>query len=46
MELIKKFAETTLVSRGLIVDLACHDLNSHNPHAHLLFTTRKLTNKA
>jgi len=42
IKLIKHFAQTTLVSRGLIVDLACHDLNSHNPHAHLLFTTRKI----
>lgn len=42
IKLIKHFAQTTLVSRGLIVDLACHDLNRHNPHAHLLFTTRKI----
>lgn len=42
IELIKTFAQTTLVSRGLIVDLACHDLDSHNPHAHLMFTTRKI----
>lgn len=42
IQLIKTFAETTLVSRGLIVDLACHDLNTHNPHAHLMFTTRKI----
>jgi hypothetical protein len=42
IKLIKTFAQTTLVSRGLIVDLACHDLNSHNPHAHLMFTTRKI----
>jgi hypothetical protein len=42
IKLIKTFAQTTLVSRGLIVDLACHDLDSHNPHAHLMFTTRKI----
>jgi len=42
IELVKYFAQTTLVSKGLIVDLACHDLNRHNPHAHLLFTTRKI----
>ncbi|NBD33262.1 MAG: MobA/MobL family protein [Cyanobacteria bacterium] len=42
IKLIKTFAQTTLVSRSLIVDLACHDLDSHNPHAHLMFTTRKI----
>lgn len=31
------------VARGLIVDVAVHHLESHNPHFHILMTTREVT---
>lgn len=40
VSVVSEFSKTMLVSRGLVVDVAFHGMESKNPHAHLLFTTR------
>lgn len=43
LALIRNFADT-YVAQGFVVDLAIHDDGeAHNPHAHLLLTTRMIT---
>lgn len=41
--LLRDFAQRTLVSKGMVVDLSLHRDNPENPHAHLLLSTRELT---
>ena len=41
--LVRAFAQRAFVSKGMVVDLALHRDNPENPHAHLLLTTRELT---
>jgi ATP-dependent exoDNAse (exonuclease V) alpha subunit len=41
--LVYEYVESEFVSRGMIADVALHDLNSENPHAHLLLTQRSVT---
>jgi hypothetical protein len=41
--LVFEYVESEFVSRGMIADVALHDLNSDNPHAHLLLTQRSVT---
>ena len=41
-QLLRAFVQRELVSRGMVADLACHDFDSHNPHAHILLTTRTI----
>ena len=41
--LVFEYVESEFVSRGMIADVALHDLNSENPHAHLLLTQRSIT---
>ena len=41
-ELVRNFVKEQLVSRSLVVDLAFHDINSHNPHVHIMLTTRRI----
>ena len=41
--LVFEYVELEFVSRGMIADVALHDLNSENPHAHLLLTQRSVT---
>lgn len=43
-ELLLGFVRDNFVSRGMIADIAIHtDLDNHNPHAHILLTTREIT---
>jgi hypothetical protein len=42
-ELVYGFVQDEFVARGMIADVALHDLNSENPHAHLLLTKRVVT---
>lgn len=42
-EAIRHFVDQELVSRGMVADIAYHDFTGrhrHNPHAHILVTTR------
>ena len=41
-ELVRGFVTEQLVSQGLVADVAFHNLNSHNPHTHILLTTRPI----
>jgi MobA/MobL family len=41
--LVFEYVESEFVSWGMIADVALHDLNSENPHAHLLLTQRSVT---
>ncbi|MEL4897473.1 MobQ family relaxase [Crocosphaera sp. Alani8] len=39
-ELVRKFVKAEFISRGLAADLAFHNFDSHNPHVHIMVTTR------
>lgn len=44
-EAVRQFVDSELVSRGMVADIAFHDFtgrHSHNPHAHILVTTRQI----
>lgn len=44
-EAIRNFVDEELVARGMVADIAFHDFtgrHSHNPHAHILATTREV----
>lgn len=43
--LLGKFVRTQFVQQGMIADIAFHNLGKHNPHAHILLTTRTITEK-
>ena len=43
LKLVRGFVQEQFVELGMIADVACHHLNSHNPHAHILLTMRDLT---
>ena len=39
-ELVREFATENFVNKGLVADIAFHDINTHNPHVHIMITTR------
>ena len=41
--LLRDFTQRTFVSKGMVADIALHGDNPANPHAHILLTTRHLT---
>mgnify|MGYP003260637739 FL=1 len=41
--LLQKFVREQFVAEGMCADVAVHDTDSHNPHAHILLTVRPLT---
>ena len=41
-ELVRDFVKEQLVSKGMVADIAFHDFDSKNPHAHILLTTRPI----
>ena len=42
LELVQKFVTEQFVSQGMVADLTFHDLDSHNPHAHIMLTMREI----
>lgn len=42
LKLVKEFVTEQFVSQGMVADIAFHDLNSHNPHAHIMLTMREI----
>ncbi|WP_221568959.1 MobQ family relaxase [Alkalihalobacillus sp. TS-13] len=42
-KLIERFVENECVKRGMIADMAIHRDAIHNPHAHIMLTTRTIT---
>lgn len=41
--LVKNYCKRNFVSKGMIADISFHDLDSHNPHAHVMLTLREIT---
>lgn len=41
-ELLREYVSATFVADGMVADIAFHDLDSKNPHAHLMLTTRTI----
>ena len=39
-DLVRNFVQDNFVNKGLVADLAFHDINTHNPHVHIMITTR------
>ncbi len=42
IELVKEYASDLFVKEGMIADVAFHELDSHNPHAHIMLTMREI----
>lgn len=42
-DLVRQFVQDNFVSQGMIADVAFHDLQGGNPHAHIMLTTREVT---
>lgn len=42
-QLILDYCQENFVDYGMIADIAFHDLNSHNPHAHVMLTLRTVS---
>jgi Ti-type conjugative transfer relaxase TraA len=42
IELLSEFVNDSFVSEGIIADVNIHIDNEHNPHAHIMLTTRNL----
>jgi len=45
IELLRDFVKREFVARGMVADFSLHLDNPENPHAHILLTTRDLTNE-
>ena len=43
IELLQDFIREQFVAEGMCADVAVHDTDGHNPHAHILLTVRPLT---
>lgn len=43
--LIKNYCKRNFVSKGMIADISFHDIDGHNPHAHVMLTLREITPK-
>ena len=39
-DLVRNFAQDNFVDKGLVADLAFHEIDTHNPHVHIMITTR------
>ena len=42
LQLLSGFIHSQFVSQGMCADMAIHDTDGHNPHAHILLTVRPL----
>lgn len=42
IELIREYVKDNFVAKGMIADIAIHDTNNGNPHAHVMLTTREV----
>ena len=43
IDLLTRFVQSQFISDGMCADVAIHDTDGHNPHAHILLTVRPLT---
>ena len=44
-KLLSEFIQKNFVEDGMCADVAIHDTDGHNPHAHIMLTVRTLTGK-
>lgn len=42
-QLARRFCTDTFAAQGMVADCCIHDIDSDNPHAHIILTTRQLT---
>lgn len=42
LELVREFVNEQFIDEGMVADIACHDLDTHNPHAHIMLTMREI----
>ena len=42
LELLRNYIQTEFVDAGMCADFAIHDIDGHNPHAHIMLTVRPL----
>ena len=42
LKLVRKFVTDQFVNQGMVADVAFHDLDTHNPHAHIMLTMREI----
>lgn len=45
IELVRDFSKEQFVAKGMAADIACHNLDGENPHAHIMLTTREITSE-
>jgi hypothetical protein len=43
IKLVVEYCQNNFVDKGMIADIAYHDLNSNNPHAHVMLTLKPIT---
>ena len=43
--LVREFSRSHFVEKGMVADVAYHDFQGHNPHAHILLTMREIDRK-
>lgn len=41
-ELLEDYVQRSFIDKGMIADVAMHDMNSENPHAHVVLTMREV----
>ena len=42
LELVTEYVDSVFTKKGIVADVAMHDIESHNPHAHIMFTNRAI----
>ena len=45
VKLLTEYIQKNFVAEGMCADVAIHDTDGHNPHAHILLTVRPMDNK-
>ncbi|MEE1173726.1 MAG: MobQ family relaxase [Ruminococcus sp.] len=45
INLLTDYVQSNFVAEGMCADVAIHDTDGHNPHAHIMLTVRPLDNK-
>ncbi|MBA0159435.1 MULTISPECIES: MobQ family relaxase [Pectobacterium] len=43
IKLVVEYCQTNFVDKGMIADIAFHDLDGNNPHAHVMLTLKPIT---
>lgn len=43
--LLTEYIQNNFVAEGMCADVAIHDTDGHNPHAHIMVTVRSLDEK-